>query len=72
LTGTVFPSTSEGTRESHPSSSEETVDALDVYHEPAWLAFLAVIVMSWTRKRISPAEIANEIERQLDFAAPDF
>ena len=43
-TGSSFPSMEEGTWASHWSSSLESVEARDEYHEPAWLANLVVIL----------------------------
>ena len=43
-TGSSFPSMEDGTWASHWSSSLESVEARDEYHEPAWLATLVVIL----------------------------
>ena len=43
-TGNLVSSIEEGTWASHPSSSSERVDALEVYQEPAWLASLVLIL----------------------------
>ena len=43
-TGSSFPSMDAGTWASHSSSSLESVEALEEYHEPAWLATLVVIL----------------------------
>jgi hypothetical protein len=43
-TGSSFPSMEAGTCASHWSSSLESVEARDEYHEPAWLATLVVIL----------------------------
>jgi hypothetical protein len=42
--GNSFPSIEAGTSASHSSNSLESVEGRDVYHEPAWLAALVVIV----------------------------
>ena len=43
-TGSSVPSIEEGTWASQLSSSLESVEAREEYHEPAWLADLVVIV----------------------------
>jgi hypothetical protein len=43
-TGSSLPSMVDGTCANHSSSSPESVEAREVYHEPAWLATLVVIV----------------------------
>lgn len=45
-TGSFFPSMEAGTCASHSSSSLESVEAREEYHEPAWLATLVVILRS--------------------------
>ncbi len=44
--GNCFPSIEAGTCASHWSSSHESVDAREEYHEPAWLATL-VVILRW-------------------------
>lgn len=50
LTGVV-------TLESHPSSSEESLDFEDEYQEPAWLASRTDIVSKWSNFSINLVEM---------------